>query len=104
MSETTKKQSLKDSKLESSEGKDFADEAAPNAAKPAVKIEKEENKNSSTPKKKVRVLNRTNRVIEFDFGRDKEVRIAPKETAEMDAKYLEHPDVVRERPNIVIYR
>lgn len=98
-----KKQYSKDASTEFVVQKEKADETDVESVKVETKVEKVETKHSSA-KKTVRVLNRTNRVLEFDFGRDKEIRIAPKETAVMDAEYVDHPDVKRELPNIFIYR
>lgn len=100
----TKKQYSKDASTDYSIQIDKAEEAEVVPAKIEQKTEKAETKHSSNKKKTVKVLNRTNRVLEFDFGRDKELRIAPKQTAEMDAAYESHPDVQRELSNIFIYR
>ncbi len=61
-------------------------------------------KPNSTPKQadksdKVMFVNRTRRVIELDFGRDKEVRVEPLERFSLKREYLTHPAFLAERDN-----
>lgn len=57
---------------------------------------------SSSGGGQVTLVNRTNRNIELDFGRDKEVRIPAQGKAQMPKAYLEHPKFLNEKKNLTV--
>lgn len=52
----------------------------------------------------VKVLNRINRVIELDFGRDNSVRIDPKSYGYIPTEFMDHDEVRREKHNLTFFQ
>lgn len=96
--ETSLKPSDKDSTQKLSSNGGGSTSSKPSSPRKAKSI-----RNIKETGKKVELINRTNRNIELDFGRDKEVRIKGNGgRALMDAAYLEHPRFLAEKGNLSV--
>lgn len=86
-------------KSEKSESRKSGDPTTSDVSVPSTRQSSSKSQDSSG---RVKLVNRTNRNIELDFGRDKEVRIPARGEATMPREYLKHPRFKHEESNLVV--